>query len=200
MRKFSPSTSPESGELFEIWLKIGNNVLSVVEPVRKPEWTSVCEETNLADFVSRVETFRMIVLTYNRPHSLLRLLNSLENSDYTFHHNNPGWRLILEIRIDGGGGTEVKLREGTELLVLVPCWQGKLVRRIAETFQFSGGEKVVHQSRENKGLSGSWRAAWTWRPQELFVILEDDVEMSVHWYRAAVNMWRRYGDRSAHST
>ena len=70
------------------------------------------------------------------------------------------------------------------------CWQGKLVRRIAETFQFSGGEKAVHQSRENKGLSGSWRAAWTWRPQELFVILEDDVEMSVHWYRAAVNMWQ----------
>ena len=64
------------------------------------------------------------------------------------------------------------------------------MRRIAETFQFSGGEKVVHQSRENKGLSGSWRAAWTWREEELFVILEDDVEMSVHWYRAAVNMWQ----------
>ena len=64
------------------------------------------------------------------------------------------------------------------------------MRRIAETFHFSGGEKVVHQSPENKGLSGSWRAAWTWRDRELFVILEDDVEMSVHWYRAAVNMWQ----------
>ena len=77
----------------------------------EPEWSRACEETNLADFVSTVKTFRIIVLTYNRPHSLLRLLNSLENSDYTFHHNNPRWRLLLEIRIDGGGGAEVKLTE-----------------------------------------------------------------------------------------
>ena len=77
--------------------------------LRELEWRGVCEEANLGDFVSRVKTFRIIVLTYNRPHSLLRLLNSLENSDYTFHHNNPHWRIILEIRIDGGGGAEVKL-------------------------------------------------------------------------------------------
>ena len=59
--------------------------------------------------MSTVKTFRIIVLTYNRPHSLLRLLKSIENSDYTFHHNNPHWRLILEIRIDGGGGDLVTL-------------------------------------------------------------------------------------------
>ena len=69
------------------------------------------------------------------------------------------------------------------------------MRRIAETFQFSGGEKLIQESQENKGLSGSWRDAWTWRHGELFVILEDDVEVSAHWYRAAVNMWRKYGDR-----
>ena len=64
------------------------------------------------------------------------------------------------------------------------------MRRIAEGFHFSGGEKVIHQSQENKGLSASWREAWTWRDRELFVILEDDVEVSAHWYRAAVNMWQ----------
>ena len=64
------------------------------------------------------------------------------------------------------------------------------MRRIAEGFHFSGGEKVIHQSQENKGLSGSWREAWTCRDRELFVILEDDVEVSAHWYRAAVNMWQ----------
>ena len=46
------------------------------------------------------EFCRIIVLTYNRPVSLLRLLTSLENSDYSFSRNNPNWRLILEIRID----------------------------------------------------------------------------------------------------
>ena len=41
---------------------------------------------------------RIIVLTYNRPRSLLRLLRSLEAAHYTFPTNNPGWQLILEIR------------------------------------------------------------------------------------------------------
>ena len=43
---------------------------------------------------------------------------------------------------------------------------------------------------------GVWRQAWKWRDRELFVVIEDDVEMSAHWYRAAVNMWRKYGGRS----
>ena len=46
---------------------------------------------------------RIIVLTYDRPDSLYRLLKSLENSDYSFGRNNPNWNIILEIRVDGGG-------------------------------------------------------------------------------------------------
>ena len=74
-------------------------------------------------------------------------------------------------------------------------WQGDTVVRIAETFNFSHGEKIVHREKENRGVMGAWRRAWTWRDRELFVVLEDDVEMSPHWYRAAVNMWQKYGDR-----
>ena len=51
---------------------------------------------------------RIIVLTYNRPWSLYRLLQSLEAAHYNFPQNNPGWRITLEIRIDGGGGREVR--------------------------------------------------------------------------------------------
>ena len=29
----------------------------------------------------------------------------------------------------------------------------------------------------------------------MFIVIEDDVEMSVMWYRALVNMWTAYGDR-----
>ena len=53
-------------------------------------------------------TFRIIVLAYNRPWSLYRLLQSLENSHYAFTHNNPQWRVLLEVRIDGGGESEVR--------------------------------------------------------------------------------------------
>ena len=91
--------------------------------------TSLCNSTNLSNFVLMVTTFRyihhisvkrglvsvfharMIVLTYNRPKSLTRLLNSLERSDYSFSRNNPHWRLILEIRVDGGGGREVTFED-----------------------------------------------------------------------------------------
>ena len=65
-----------------------------------------------------------------------------------------------------------------------------MVRNIAEKFRFSHGEKIVVKKKENLGIMGAWREAWTWRDSELFVIIEDDVEVSPHWYRAAVNMWR----------
>ena len=41
----------------------------------------------------------------------------------------------------------------------------------------------------------AWKHAWTWRDRELFVIIEDDVEMSPWWYKATVNLWTKYGDR-----
>ena len=47
----------------------------------------------------------------------------------------------------------------------------------------------------NLGLSGAWREAWRWREREMFIVIEDDVEMSVWWYRAIANLWTRYGDR-----
>ena len=75
----------------------------------------MCNATNLPHFVLMVNTFRwvenecevcaqcpdcarIIVLTYNRPRSLLRLLRSLEAAHYTFPTNDPGWQLVLEIR------------------------------------------------------------------------------------------------------
>ena len=64
------------------------------------------------------------------------------------------------------------------------------MRKIAQTFRFSHGEKIVQEERENLGIMRAWAQAWTWRDREIFVIIEDDVEMSPHWYRAAVNMWR----------
>ena len=71
-----------------------------------------------------------------------------------------------------------------------------MVRKVAQKFRFSHGEKIVREERENLGIMKAWAQAWTWRDREIFVVIEDDVEMSPHWYRAAVNMWRKYGDRS----
>ena len=73
--------------------------------------------------------------------------------------------------------------------------KGELVKRIARRFKFSHGRKVLVTEKVNRGIMSAWRRAWTWRDNELFIIIEDDVEMSAHWYRATVNMWRKYGER-----
>ena len=38
------------------------------------------------------------------------MLKSLEEADYDFKKNNPNWNIILEIRIDVGGGKKVAFK------------------------------------------------------------------------------------------
>ena len=75
--------------------------------------------------ISSILTFRLVILAWNRPHSLQRLLSSLERSDYSFVRNNPWWDLLVEIRVDGGGGKE-----------------GEEVKRIAKEWSCGFGTKV----------------------------------------------------------
>ena len=83
--------------------------------------SSSCPHPN---FVSCVLTFRIIVLTWNRPASLYRLLQSLEAAEY-YYEESPDWVVELEIHRDGGGGEE-----------------GEQTRKVAEMFNFTHGNKV----------------------------------------------------------
>ena len=87
----------------------------------------LCDPAISPDFLTTITTFRIIVLTYNRPESLYRLLTSIKvyyltqksmlicnmitvkNADYSFKKNNPNWNLTLDIRIDVGAGEKVTL-------------------------------------------------------------------------------------------
>ena len=84
--------------------------------------------------------------------------------------------MILEIKIDIGAGE-----------------RGESVQKIARGFKFSHGKKIVHIEEEPRGIEKAWpwRHAWQWREGELFIVVEDDAEMSPHWYRALVNMWKK---------
>ena len=42
--------------------------------------------------------------------------------------------------------------------------------------------QVVVKSEVNMGIMEAWRNAWSWKEEELFIVIEDDVEMSPHWY------------------
>ena len=66
-----------------------------------------------------------MILAWNRPSSLSRLLRSLEKADYTFKENNFKWKIQVEIRIDGEGGKK-----------------GKEVKKVANQWTPSFGNKV----------------------------------------------------------
>ena len=67
------------------------------------------------------------------------------------------------------------------------------MQRLARQFRFPQGRKEIHVEPEHRGIDEAWpwRHAWAWTRGELFIVLEDDVEVSRHWYRATVNMWQR---------
>ena len=50
---------------------------------------------------------KLILILYD----IFRLLKSLEEADYDFKKNNPNWNIILEIRIDVGGGEKVAFED-----------------------------------------------------------------------------------------
>ena len=54
----------------------------------------------LAKFLKDQQTYFTMLIFF-------RLLKSLEEADYNFEKNNPNWNIILEIRIDVGGGKKV---------------------------------------------------------------------------------------------
>ncbi len=117
---------------------------------------------------------RVIVLTYNRAKSLLKLLKSLNDLEL------DGDRAALEIWVDRA--VDGSLHQDT--------------LSTATQFHWSRGPSRVHIWDKHVGIMGQWID--TWRPDnasELAMILEDDLSVSPYayrWLRAAHN---KYGGR-----
>ena len=76
-----------------------------------------------------------------------RLLKSLEEADYDFEKNNPNWNIILEIRIDVGGGKKVAFKNSKNNQ-LNQIFKGDQVQQIAKKFKFSHGATKIHIEEE----------------------------------------------------
>ena len=121
---------------------------------------------------------RIIVLTYNRPASLQKLLTSLNTLIL------DGCTAYLEIWIDCD--TRGKVDDFTV--------------KVAENYRWKSGRSRVHKREEHAGLLGQWID--TWRPavhsQEMALILEDDLTLSPYayrWLRAAKNTFTKHLNR-----
>jgi hypothetical protein len=107
--------------------------------------------------------FRIIVITYNRAVSLLKLLRSLDDLEL------DGDRAALEIWID----VNDKGQSHDETV------------KAARSFQWKKGPTRVHIQTSHAGIMGQWIDTWRPRPEskELGIILEDDISVSPMAYR-----------------
>jgi hypothetical protein len=108
--------------------------------------------------------FRIIVITYNRAVSLLKLLHSLDDLEL------DGDRAALEIWID----VNDKGQSHDETV------------KAARSFQWKKGPTRVHIQTSHAGIMGQWIDTWRPRPEskELgYHILEDDISVSPMAYR-----------------
>ena len=93
-------------------------------------WLSTdCASSN---WVLCVTTFRLVILAWNRPHSLARLLDSVTATHWDWPAS-PDWDIVIDFQVDGGGGE-----------------RGEEVRRLVENFTFPVGRKVVRANSENR--------------------------------------------------
>ena len=121
--------------------------------------------------------FRIIVLTFNRPDSLLKLLTTLNTLELDEHQS-----AALEIFIDRNKRNELH----TETVETAKNFSWKI-----------NGTKRVYVWRTHVGLYGNWIDSWRPKPNsnEIALILEDDLSVSpyaLRWLKAAHN---RYGTR-----
>ncbi|KAJ3221037.1 hypothetical protein HK099_003815 [Clydaea vesicula] len=126
--------------------------------------------------------FTIKILTYNRPNSLRRLLNSLSNSNYEilFLNGSNFNSINVDIFID-----YPKLPNLSNLIVR------KEVLKVAENWEWKYGEKLIHVRYKNVGLAAQWHEVWypDEDDNEVAFILEDDLEMWFTWLSTAVNKY-----------
>lgn len=125
---------------------------------------------------NKQSTFSIIVLTFNRPLSLLRCLRSVRDAHYDSEI------LDLHIWIDRDSKTQ-----STNDLVL----------HIALNFLWPHGEKHVHVWDQHVGLYLQWIDSYI--PEQLnkrVVILEDDMEVSPQYFRWLSLAYKMYSNRT----
>jgi len=111
----------------------------------------------------------IVVVGYDRPHSLSRLLDALNRVAFEGH------RVPLIISLDRSGNEEVQ--------------------RVAEAFTWDHGDKRVRTFPERQGLKRHILACGDLtRDHEHLIVLEDDLYVSENLYRYAVQAIEAYQD------
>lgn len=152
------------------------SVVSVASPPMLAAGNESCQPEQPCLYSDKVD-MRIIVTTYNRPTSLLKLLESLDALEMDGHS------AALEIWIDRNR------KRGTV---------DERTVKAASEFRWSHGPTRVHVHTRHVGIYGQWID--TWRPRddsndELALIVEDDLSVSKYAYRWVRAVFRAYSHR-----
>jgi hypothetical protein len=112
-------------------------------------------------------TFTVNVITYNRPHSLKRLCQSLLNSQYYNH------TIHIRFYVDNGADQET-------------------IQYVSK-FQWSHGIKSIHLRHVRGGLVTAVLESWYPAHDHDYVLLaEDDIQLSPYWYKYVLKVLSKY--------
>ena len=112
----------------------------------------------------------VVVVTYNRKNSLMRLLNSLSKAYYNDE-------VSLIISIDKSKTDEVEL--------------------FADQYEWTFGPKIVKKHEENLGLKKHILSVGNWLDEyDAIIVLEDDLVVSPSYYQFAKQAVEKYSDDS----
>lgn len=134
---------------------------------------TIIQATNVSDVATR--PFQVIVLTYDRPASLQRCLESTRKAEY------DGKRIDLAVWVD----------RSTEGVV------NDDVIKTARDFAWPHGTKTVHVWNWHVGIWGQWIDSFeATDDNDSAVILEDDLELSPFYFRWLQGARNAYGKRN----
>ena len=119
-------------------------------------------------------TLLIVVLTLNRPESLSRLLNSLANM-----HNSLDVDLHIEVDFIKDIGNQAELDANSR------C------NEVAKDFLWTSGKKTIRRRLKHAGLSLSWFEIPHYSDYQFVSILEDDMEVSQHFFDFFMFVFKR---------
>ena len=144
--------------------------------------TVTCDGLINATSLSELEqtqpfSMRLIVLTMNRPDSLMRLLRSINRTFFEYDSD----KINVEIHVDKSHG-----------------WLYEDCVKIARNFSLARGRGSVTAriADKNHGLRAAWFNSW-WpeSDEEHAIIVEDDLELAPTWFSWLRKAWLVYRDR-----
>ena len=141
----------------------------------KLPWSNLTQLSELE--LTEPFSMKVIVLTMNRPESLMRLLRSINNTYFEYETD----KIDVEIHVDKAHGWLyndcVKIANNFTL----PKDRGRVTAKIAKT---------------NHGLRAAWFDSW-WpeTDHEHAIIVEDDLELAPAWFSWLKRSWLTYRHR-----